>query len=404
MIASLYIHVPFCAGACDYCDFYSVSAGVDDKRFDLFVDRVLEDAADALNRFGVDSVPTVYVGGGTPSLLGGARLERLFGGLAGLLPLEKNVPREFTVEANPESADEAFFRACRIGGVSRISLGVQTFHGPSRNAVNRIGDAGILRERLSLARSFYADNFSVDLIAGLPLQDEAVLRRDIESVLAFDPGHLSLYSLTVEEGTPLAKKSAAFQKGEFQKYALDSDEIDRLWLLGRDLLEQAGYRQYEVSNFCRTGKESKHNGRYWSMENWLGIGPAASGTIIDDRTGTGRRRTVKPDVGAYLAGNSAPAGERIAGASPFFRASCEEVLDSLTLMEESFLMGYRTQAGPDQALFQKRFRRSIESCIPETLAKWRKRGLFGQNGLTGEGLLFLNRFLSEAFEELFSFF
>jgi oxygen-independent coproporphyrinogen-3 oxidase len=420
MTASLYIHVPFCAGACDYCDFYSVSAGVDDRRFDIFVDRVLEDAGDALDRFGVDRVPTVYMGGGTPSLLGGARLGRLFRGLAGLLP---NVPEEFTVEANPESADEAFFTACRAGGVSRISLGVQTFHGPSRNAVSRIGDAAILRERLSLTRSFYVDNFSVDLIAGLPLQDEAVLRNDIEGVLTFNPGHVSLYSLTVEEDTPLAKKSAAFQKcetcqkDEFQKYALDSDETDRLWLLGRDLLEQAGYCQYEVSNFCRKGKESKHNGRYWRMENWLGIGPAASGTIIDDRTGTGRRWTVNPDVGAYLvdapAGSlgvpvaaradisldkSASAGEDVA--NPFFRNSCEEVLDSLTLMEESFLMGYRTPAGPDEALFQKRFRRSIESCIPTTLGKWRERGLFRQNGLTREGLLFLNRFLPEAFAEL----
>jgi oxygen-independent coproporphyrinogen-3 oxidase len=380
MEASLYIHIPFCAGACDYCDFYSVPVKQDDPRLDRYIKRVLADVKQAFSEHTVTSVPTVYVGGGTPSILGSERLERALAGLTMLLP---NTPLEFTVEANPESADEAFFKTCKKNGVSRISLGAQTFYEPSRKAVNRVGEARLLPERLELARSFYPKAFSIDLIAGLPLQDEAVLRADIEQALAFEPAHVSLYSLTIEENTPLWEKSR-----NSRKRLPDTDRVDQLWLAGRDLLERNGFLQYEISNFCLRGEKpfmSAHNLRYWRMENWLGIGAAASGTIIDDGTGTGLRRTVSADIGAYLT-------------APVFE---EEVLDALTLIKETFLMGFRSVFGPDEALFQKRFHKTVEECMPETLASWRKRGLFENDrlNLTGEGLLFLDRFLRDAFSE-----
>jgi oxygen-independent coproporphyrinogen-3 oxidase len=162
--------------------------------------------------------------------------------------------------------------------------------------------------------------------------------------------------------------------------------------LGRDALEAAGYAQYEVSNFARPGKEVIHNIRYWRMENWLAAGPAASGTIIDDRAGRGFRYTVKPDVAAYLR-RSRPA------ASPGW---VTETLDRLTLMKESCLMGFRYAEGPDPELFRLRFGLDLEGLIPRTLAAWRRRGLLrpGKTALTREGLLFLDPFLIDAFREL----
>ena len=201
MIASLYIHVPFCAGACDYCDFYSVAVqpeaphlegnGTTDPRLDLFVDRLLADAEDLFRAFCLERVPTVYIGGGTPSVLGAARMKKMLEGIRKLLPVSadgRSLPDEFTVEVNPESVDEEFLRVCLGGGVSRISLGVQSFHEPSRRAVHRSGNlsAAQLEERLALTARYYPGAFSVDLIAGLPLQTKKGLQEDIRRLAAFN--------------------------------------------------------------------------------------------------------------------------------------------------------------------------------------------------------------------------
>jgi oxygen-independent coproporphyrinogen-3 oxidase len=373
---SLYIHIPFCVGCCDYCDFYSTQTGSFGRGFEevreQFVKRLLEDVRSKLE--GVTFVPTVYVGGGTPSVLRES-LGRLLEGLVRLLP---NTPLEFTVEANPESADEIFFTTCLSNKVTRVSLGVQTLYAKSRKAVNRLGDAAIIRESLAHAKRLFPHAFSVDLIAGLPFQDEAILRNDVEQILAFEPAHVSFYSLILAEGTPLEKR--------IRKNAAFSQRVDDLWLFGKDLLEHAGYTAYEVSNFCLKGKESLHNKRYWRMEGWVGAGPSASGTVIDDEKGTGVRLTVKSDVALYLE-----------------KAEHDvEYLDRDALIKESLLMGFRSIDGPDTALFLKRFHKPIAALIPQTIDKWRNKELFEQNriALTKEGILFLNRFLVEAFHEM----
>ena len=456
MTASLYIHIPFCAGLCDYCDFYSVAVNEHQNALmDSFIDTALGDVKYQFAFFGVDYVPTVYIGGGTPSVLGAALIERLLAGLRVLLEPMKKTPVEFTIEANPESADEDFLRACVSGGVSRISLGVQTFHEPSRRAVHRAGGGKLLEERLALAAEYFPGALSVDLITGLPFQTATVVREDIEHVLAFQPAHVSLYSLTLEPETPLGKRvtqeefsttevtefhgnqitapqqgaltdkcdtlpriinpqdtlmpagfiqpSARRRKEDFciktpcnsvvNSYLPCGDEADDLWITGRDMLEKAGLAQYEVSNFALPDKTCAHNIRYWRMENWLGAGPAASGTIIDDTAGIGRRFTYPADINAYLA---AP--------EPRIRSAGIEELDKSNLIRESLLMGFRCRAGPDQMIFKQRFGCGIEDCIPETIARWRGRGFFetregGSLAPSREGLLFLNAFLRDAFGE-----
>ena len=366
MEASLYIHVPFCAGKCDYCDFFSVPLKPSDGRAESFMNTLLAEAERLFKKYPVENVPTVFIGGGTPSVLGSVLMRRLLKGIFRLIGRFSPPPIEVTVEANPESADGAFLTAIREEGVTRLSLGVQTFYSSSRNAVHRAGDAAILSDRLALAAAFFPGAFSVDLMSGLPLQNKSVLFDDIARVANYKPAHISLYALS-------GKKAAG----------LNRDEADDLWLCGRDAIEKAGYSQYEVSNFCLTGGECKHNIRYWQMQNWLALGPSASGTIVDDETGTGFRFTYPPDTDSWL--------ERV-----------NERLDALTLIKETFLMGFRCLEGPDEGSFLRRFKRPIADAIPETLGAWRSRGLLSVNrrALTKEGLLFLDPFLLDAFEEL----
>jgi oxygen-independent coproporphyrinogen-3 oxidase len=361
-----------------------------DKRIDRYIDVLMADAEKQIRFFGIKKIPTVYIGGGTPSLLGGSRMERLLGGLGSLWP---EPPGEFTVEANPESADEGFLRTCRDHGVGRISLGVQTFHQASRQAVHRTGELGWLKKRLALVSEYYGASFSADLIVGLPHQDGLTVSKDIETLLSYGPAHVSLYALTLEEGTPLAEKVKGPVRPGLQ--LPHRDEADRLWLIGRDALEQAGYAQYEVSNFALPGKRSAHNIRYWRMKNWLGIGPGASGTLVDNETGTGRRYTVRPELDAYL--ETAGTGTDAPGL-----AALTEDLDRPTLLQETFLMGFRYIEGPDPALFRRRFGRDMGELIPETLSRWRDRGMIRRDRAapTSRGLLFLDPLLIDVFEEL----
>ena len=386
MEASLYIHIPFCAGACDYCDFYSVPVPPPDplpagsRPEERFVQTLLLEAERLFEHYQPSCLPTLYIGGGTPSVLGAAGILRLLQGLSFLIGRYSPPPMEITIEANPESADEAFLEAAREGGATRLSLGVQSFHGPSRRAVNRAAsraqDESLLHRRLALAAEYFPAAFSADLISGLPFQTEKVLLDDIDSLLAYKPVHVSFYALTLEPETPLANARPSFLPAP--------DEADRLWLCGRDALEKSGRGQYEVSNFCLEGKESRHNIRYWLMQNWLALGPAASGTLIDDSSGTGLRYTFPEDLDAWLT-------EKVIDA-----------LDTLTLIKETFLMGFRYTEGPDENLFRRRFHRSIAACIPKTFGSWQERGLLRKDktALTKDGLLFLDSFLLDAFKEL----
>ncbi|GHU15718.1 coproporphyrinogen III oxidase [Spirochaetia bacterium] len=399
----MYIHIPFCASFCDYCDFYSVRMPSDrktaDRLINKYIDALLIEMERMIAEFGVTSVPSVYIGGGTPSMLGAAGIIRLLQGVAALLPPASwQIPAEFTVEANPESADGAFLAACRDNGVNRISLGVQSFCDASLRLVHRAGDAApgvsmaaLIPDRLKMVSEIFGGNFSADLIAGLPVQDETVLLRDIEKLLVYNPAHVSLYALTVEEGTPLFEAQTVEKTGPGAGLLLSADETDRLWIAGRDALEQAGYGQYEVSNFALPGKRSAHNIRYWRMENWLGLGAAASGSIFDDDEGTGRRFTYPADTGPWVNHKS--------GALILVET---EKLDRLTLMKETFLMGFRYIEGPDPVLFEKRFGVTLEKAIPRTLVKWRGRGLLqaGKIALTKAGLLLLDPFLIDVFEEI----
>ncbi|MDR2521204.1 MAG: radical SAM family heme chaperone HemW [Spirochaetaceae bacterium] len=395
---SLYIHIPFCARKCGYCAFYSVPVSPSEAAAlsGSYVNALINDITRQIEFFSVSCIPTIYIGGGTPSVLSRAAMERLLAFLAAL-PVDTAHPvdaaREWTVEANPESVDADFLRMCKAHGVTRISAGVQTFNDASRAAIGRAGSAALVMEKLACIADVYADDFSCDLISGLPCSSPEQTARDIRQVAALGAGHISLYDLTLEEGTPLWQAAA---RG---RAALpDADAACAAWLSGRKTLAVLGYRQYEVSSFARAGKECLHNQRYWRMESWLGAGAAASGTVIDDAAARGTRYSCAWDAGAY----AAVLGQPRAGQGALAPLYAEEALDRPTLMQESLLMGMRATGGPDAALFRQRFSVTLESRIPGTLAKWRSRSLMHPvlPALNDSGLLFLNAFLRDAFAEI----
>ena len=387
MIASLYIHIPFCVSLCDYCDFYSeltphfVSGSK--NRMDQFVDTLIQELDVAFSHYAITAVPTLYIGGGTPSVLGTKRLETILDHLHGLIKLW---PVEATVEVNPESMSEDLMAMLRYRDINRLSLGIQSLREKSRRAVNRSGTVDQCLCALDLAGRYFPDAFSVDLMSGLPFQNTEELCGDIDRMVSAGATHVSLYSLTLEDSTPLA---AQIRSGLVE---LPVDEMaEELWLAGRDMLCLRGLVPYEVSNFSVPGHESRHNMRYWHMKNWIGCGPSASSTIISESDGTAARHTNAASLGSYLDwnGQTIPPGQ-------------DEPLDRETLLRESLMMGFRTLQGPDEALFLSRFHQSIESLIPRTLKRWSTRELVQKNrmALTPEGLLLLNSFLVDCFQEL----
>ena len=356
--ASLYIHIPFCSSFCDYCDFYSVDRNnYYDAFIDSFLNALLFDINNQISRFNIKEIPTVYIGGGTPSVLG-KKIHIIPDALKNICGFS---PLEFTVEANPESLTEDFLDVCREGGVNRLSLGIQTFNEKIRKAINRIGDISSLEKSLNLASKYFPASFSVDLITGLPYQNEKIITEEIKHILNFNPSHISLYSLILEKETPLYTKI----KNKELKLP-DNETSDILWLLGKDTLVNEGFNHYEISNFAKDGKICIHNTRYWKMQNWIGAGPSASGTIIDGEKA--KRYTYSNDVDAYIK-------------EPLLHTAIYEELDKNLLLKERILMGFRLRECQDN-LFKE--------YIPKTLAKWQGK----------DKMLFLNSFLQDAFTEI----
>jgi oxygen-independent coproporphyrinogen-3 oxidase len=365
----LYIHIPFCAAFCDYCDFYSIKTkDLNSDYIDNFLNALIADINSQIEFFAVKNIPTVYIGGGTPSVLG-TKISRLFDALKKIKGFS---PCEFTVEANPESVSEEFLAVCRDGGVNRLSLGVQTFNEQSRCAINRQGSHNILNERIALVKNYFPGSLCIDLITGLPYQNEKIVLEDIKRILDYEPSHISLYSLSVEANTPLKEKIKT------KTVILPTkDTADSLWLSGRDALIKNSFQHYEVSNFALDGKKSLHNIRYWQMQSWLGAGPSASGTIVNEKSKTAKRFTYNPDVDAYID-------------SPRIKSAVCEEIDTETLLKDSLLMGFRYIEGPNASWFKDCFGISVEECIPKTLNRWKEK----------DRMLFLNSFLCDAFEEL----
>ncbi len=283
----IYIHIPFCRSKCDYCDFYSL-AGREDRMagYQKALLAHLKETAFAAKGFSVD---TIYFGGGTPTFYGEKRLRELLAAVKKHYAVDKDA--EVTLEANPDSADFKPLKALRKAGFNRISLGIQSACPAELAAVHRPhtveqGDGAVAAAR----RAGFA-NLSLDLIYGLPVQTVSSWQNTVEHVLTLEPEHLSCYGLKVEEGTPLAARVAA---GEERLLSDDAQATLYLWTVSR--LAQAGYEQYEISNFARPGYASRHNLRYWLTQPYIGFGPGAHSDF------GGRRYSWVRDLDGYIKG------------------------------------------------------------------------------------------------------
>ena len=282
----IYIHIPFCKTKCDYCDFYSLPEreGTMDDYLKALVAHIRETAPLAKGW----QVDTVYIGGGTPSFFGGKRLSTLLGEVKKRFNVARDA--EVTCEANPESADLKFLKTIRRAGVNRLSLGMQSACDAELHAVHRLHDFSQVVSAVQWARKVKFKNLSLDLIYGLPGQDMDTWRKSLEAALSLEPEHLSCYGLKVEPGTPL---DGRVMRGE----ALPDDDTQAdmyLWTVER--LRQAGYLQYEISNFARPGFQSRHNLKYWMSRPYIGFGPGAHSDF------GGRRYSFVRDLDKYIMG------------------------------------------------------------------------------------------------------
>lgn len=282
----LYLHIPFCKAKCIYCDFYSLPHS--EEKMDAYTAALQRDLIRWAGEAKDHTVDTIYFGGGTPSYLGADRLCRLLETAFAHYRVDGNA--EITTEANPDSAREVnALRQLREAGFNRISLGMQSASDEELRLIGRVHTHKETVEAVCAARAAGFDNVSLDLIYGLPEQTAARWRENLQAAIALQPEHLSCYGLKIEEGTPLDRKKDALR-------IPDDDEQAEEYLATVELLEKAGYQQYEISNFARPGRESRHNLKYWMMQEYLGFGPGAHSDF------GGRRFAYARDLNAYIKG------------------------------------------------------------------------------------------------------
>ncbi len=281
----IYIHIPFCVRKCDYCDFYSVPGR--DGRMDAYLHALEVHIAESAPQAEIYTVNTIYFGGGTPTFFGAERLARLLQIVRKQFNVSKDC--EITVECNPDSADQDTLLTLKKAGVNRLSMGVQSAQDKELEEIGRVHSFAQATRAFQRARDAGFDNISLDLIYGLPDQTMESWKESVEALLKLNPEHLSCYGLKLEQGTPL------YERREQEQMADDDTQADMyLWMVER--LKNAGYGQYEISNFARPGRQSRHNLKYWMGEEYIGFGPSAHSYF-------GRQRySFVRDLDAYVKG------------------------------------------------------------------------------------------------------
>ena len=375
MAFGVYVHWPFCAAKCPYCDFNShVRTKIDEDGWVAGIEQELEWVA---ARQGGERpvVETIFFGGGTPSLMAGKSVGRILEKIARLWPHANDV--EVTLEANPASADAARFADYRAAGVNRLSLGVQALNDKDLKMLGRLHNAAEAKAALALAtRSF--DRVSLDLIYARPGQTESEWCAELQLALAFGTDHLSLYQLTIEPQTPFA---LLHQTG--QLVIPDDDIAAGLYLVTQEMTEAAGLPAYEISNHAKAGSESRHNLIYWRYGDYAGVGPGAHGRLNLDGTRTATATTRLPERWRESLEKSGTAFEDLT-AVPDADAAREHLLMNLRLAE-----------GLDLSVYQARWHTRPDAGKITSLIE---DGFLTQDGdiirATPNGRLLLNRVIS----------
>ena len=349
--SGLYIHIPFCLSKCHYCDFYSITSisAVPD-----FLDALFKEMEMYRNRF--NPFDTVYIGGGTPSLLSPQQLESILISVKENFILISNpeITPEITIETNPADLNRSFLESMREIGINRINIGVQSFNQKILNFLGRRHTAKQAISAVEASRKAGFHNIGLDLIYGVPAQDIESWLDTLKQALVFSPEHISCYQLTLESKTPLGIR---YQAGEF---SLPGEELQyEFFMKTSEFLEDAGYIHYEVSNFAR-GKEhtSRHNQKYWDHSPYLGLGPSAHSFQCNQRWWN--HRSLDQYLAAINAGNLPVEGT--------------ETLTMEQLRLEALYLGLRTKKGISLQDFKNRYHTDLFTEKKKILAKLEEEG------------------------------
>lgn len=340
----LYVHVPFCASRCTYCDFATYARREAD--IPRYVDAVVREVGRRGALAGHPRADTIFLGGGTPSLLNESQITHVLNALFDAFQVDEGA--EITCECNPETLTAAFARAARKAGVNRLSMGAQASQANLLEILGRIHDWEKVIAAVGIARAAGFDNINLDLMFGLPSQTAYDVRETLAAALALQPTHLSCYGLIVEQRTPISRDIA------MGKLALPEEEIERdMYEIVRETLAEHGFHQYEISNFARQGYACRHNIGCWTRVPYLGFGCAAHSFFNECRT-------MNPSqLDAYLAGE-APQTETISREEARF---------------ESMMLGLRMTCGVSDEEFTRMHGLSIREAFGDKLAKPINAGL-----------------------------
>ena len=370
----LYIHIPFCIKKCAYCDFLSWSGDKDQK--EEYV-RDLEQEIRSYKTFAADyQVSTVYFGGGTPSILETGQIERIMGALRQTFRIEKKA--EITLEMNPGTAQKEKLKVYRQLGINRLSIGIQSVKNENLKLLGRIHTYEDFLESYHMAREAGFDNISGDLISSLPGQTLEEWKEELEILIRTPLEHLSVYQLIIEEGTEFYERY-----GEHEELLPDEETSREIYLWTGEYLENQGFRQYEISNYARAGKESRHNLRYWERKDYLGLGLGAASMIRNMRMSNTR------DWEKYRTGCRDP------------RKIREEVefLEEPRQIEEFMFLGLRKTRGVSRKEFRRTFGKDLDLIYEKTLKKYLENGMLQESGdrifLSEEGILLSNHIFAD---------
>ena len=383
----LYIHIPFCVRKCRYCDFLSMPANEDTRR--KYVDRLLEEIRQQGLACRGYQVVSVFVGGGTPSLLAGVQIWEIMEAVRSYFSLERDA--EITIECNPGTLTAEKLSFYKSAGINRLSLGLQSADDRELRELGRIHTYREFLESFDLARKMGFDNVNVDLMSGLPGQKVQDWANTLKKVLALVPEHISAYSLIVEEGTPFfeayGEDELRRQRGE-EPYMLPTEEAEReMYDITLEMLKSRGYLRYEISNYALPCRECRHNIGYWQLTPYLGLGLGSSSFMGNARFSNKRQLSAYmnedfchlPEImgngESYQVMPESYTGEKL-------QAYCEQekvdaavcYLDKKQQMEEFMFLGLRMTEGISRERFQQKFHMTLESVYGAVLQRLQQQG------------------------------
>lgn len=365
-MVGLYIHIPFCVRKCEYCDFVSYPGR--ESEHEAYIDAVCRE----MRGYGGEKVGTVFIGGGTPSVLEPKLISRLCDNIKSSFCVEPGA--EFTMELNPGTVTEEKLDAMLEGGVNRASVGVQSFNNDELRAAGRIHDAAAAVKTVDMLKDGGMENISIDLMQSLPMQTAESFNSSLKTAVSLPIKHISVYSLILEEGTPMRSK---YESGVYREP--DEDEERELYRFTGRFLAEHGFERYEISNYALPGFESKHNTMYWDRGEYIGLGAAAHSYY------GGRRYCNTCALGEYIEGN--------------MRAGGGEKLTDDDRMSEFMMLGLRKTKGVSVSDFKERFGRNFFEVYGAIAGKFSKLGLLdlsdGRCRLTERGIDVSNTVMCE---------